>query len=98
MKRNAEYHPQEGMENDLRPNKLKVKEDSLNVPPLAPVLQSRKTHQSEAFFVNTRNLTASRETRLTVDFPTHLQQEQPNYVAMYFKRFATVLFRPILVL
>ena len=91
LKRNAEHHPQEGMENDPRPNKPKVNDDSLNVPPPALVLQSRQTHQSEAFFVNARNMTASRETRLTVDFSTHLQQERPHYIAMYFKRFATVL-------
>ena len=36
-------------------------------------------------------MTASREPRLMVELPTHLQQEPPNNVAMYFKRFATVL-------
>ena len=91
FKRNPEYHPYEGTENDPRPNEPKVNDCSLNVPPLAPVLKSRRAQQSEAFFVNAGDITASREIRFTVEFRTHLQQAQPNDVALYFIRFATLL-------
>ena len=62
----------------------------LSVPPPAPVLQSKRL-QSEAFFVNAGDFASSKEIKLTVEFPTKLQQDRTNDVAMYFKRFATVL-------
>ena len=71
------------------PNEDATPVSSFNVPPTAAVLQGKRT--SEAFFVNARNSTASREIKLTVEFPTHIQQDHTNDIAMYFKLFTTFL-------
>ena len=71
------------------PNEDATPASNFNVPPPASVLQGKRP--SEAFFVNAGDSTASREIKLTVEFPTHIQQDRTNDIALYFKRFNTVL-------
>ena len=41
--------------------------------------------------MNAEDFTACSEIKLMVGFPTHIHQDFPNDIAMYSKRFATVL-------
>ena len=64
-------------------NTQKTADDAnYNLPPPAPVLQDTSRQTLEAFFVNAGDLDASREIKLTVEFPTHIQQDCPNDVAL----------------
>ena len=60
-------------------------------PTQAPVLQERSVRTSDAFFVNAGDSKSTREIKLTVEFPTQVQQDNTNDISLYFKRFATVL-------
>ena len=64
---------------------------NFDLPPPAPVLQDTSRQNLEAFFVNAGDLDTSREIKLTVEFPTHIQQDRPNEVVLYFKKIAMVL-------
>ena len=41
--------------------------------------------------MNAGDLDASRKIKLTVEFPTHIQQDRPNDVALFFLKVASVL-------
>ena len=66
-------------------------DNSHDLPPPASVLQGKRNHESEAFLVNEGDSESSQEIKVMVEFPTYVQQERPNDIAMYLKRFATVL-------
>jgi len=61
------------------------------VPRWFPFYRKREGKTPRPFFVNDGDLEATREIKLTAEFPTNSQQDSTNGISMYFKRFATVI-------
>ena len=66
------------------------RDNKLNHAPEAPSLKTKD--RGKAFSADKATSGVKKEIKLTVEFPLRAEEDHPNDLALYFKRFATILF------
>ena len=66
------------------------RENKLNHAPEAPSLMTKDP--GKPFSADKASSGIKKEIKLTVEFPLRAEEDHPNDLALYFKRFATILF------